>query len=102
MENQIKNITVIGTGVIGKGWITRFLTNGYDVTAFDIAKGAKAKLYADLEKSWPKLVEKGVAKTADLERLQFADSFKAAVEKADFIQENAPEREDIKCSLLAE
>lgn len=102
MTKEIKNITVIGTGVIGKGWITRFLTNGYPVTAYDIAEGAKDKLFADLEKSWPKLIEKGIAKPEDLERLQFADSLKDAVKDAGFIQENAPEREDIKCSLLAE
>ena len=31
----MKNITVIGTGVIGTGWILRFLANGIKVKAFD-------------------------------------------------------------------
>ena len=32
----MKNIAVIGTGVIGTGWILRFLANGIKVKAFDI------------------------------------------------------------------
>ena len=31
----MKNIAVIGTGVIGTGWIIRFLANGTKVKAFD-------------------------------------------------------------------
>jgi len=31
----LKNIAVIGTGVIGTGWILRFLANGIKVKAFD-------------------------------------------------------------------
>ena len=32
---KIKNISVIGTGVIGTGWILRFLACNNKVTAFD-------------------------------------------------------------------
>ena len=32
---NLKNIAVIGTGVIGTGWILRFLANGIKVKAFD-------------------------------------------------------------------
>jgi len=99
MENQIKNITVIGTGVIGKGWITRFLTNGYHVTAHDIAPGAEEKMRTSLEDAWPGLIEKGIAKEGDLARLSFTADLKEAVQHADFIQENAPEREDVKRKL---
>ena len=31
----MKNIAVIGTGVIGTGWILRFIANGIRVKAFD-------------------------------------------------------------------
>ena len=33
--NKIKNITVIGTGVIGTGWILRFLAFNKNVTVYD-------------------------------------------------------------------
>ncbi|HLQ96069.1 MAG TPA: 3-hydroxyacyl-CoA dehydrogenase NAD-binding domain-containing protein [Pseudogracilibacillus sp.] len=100
MENTIKNITVIGTGVIGKGWITRFLSHGYHVVAHDIAEGAEEKLRKDLEAAWPGFIEKGIAQEGDLDRLTFETTLEEAVKDADFIQENAPEREDIKRSIL--
>lgn len=37
--NKIEQLAVIGTGVIGNGWIARFLAMGYDVVAFDPAEG---------------------------------------------------------------
>ena len=32
---MLKNMAVIGTGVIGTGWILRFLAHGIKVKAFD-------------------------------------------------------------------
>lgn len=99
IEN-FKQITVVGTGVIGRGWIVRFLSSGLPVTAYDPASNAEEKLRSSLQEIWPSLVEKGVVKEADLDRLTFTDDLQAAVKQADFIQENAPEREDVKRSLL--
>lgn len=101
-QNEMKQITVVGTGVIGRGWIVRFLSGGYPVTAYDIAPDAEEKLRGSLQDMWPGLVDKGVVKEADLERLTFTDDLQTAVADADFIQENAPEREDVKRALLKE
>ncbi len=38
-----KTMAVLGTGVIGNGWIARFLASGHKVNAFDPAPGAKEK-----------------------------------------------------------
>ena len=35
MSNSINKVAVIGTGVIGVGWIIRFLTHNKKVVAFD-------------------------------------------------------------------
>ena len=32
---QIKNVACIGSGVIGAGWIARFIENGINVKIFD-------------------------------------------------------------------
>lgn len=101
-KEEMKQITVVGTGVIGRGWIVRFLAGGYPVTAYDPAPDAEAKLRSSLQEMWPGLVDKGVVKEADLERLTCTDNLEAAVAQADFIQENAPEREDVKRALLKE
>ncbi|MDY0395715.1 3-hydroxyacyl-CoA dehydrogenase NAD-binding domain-containing protein [Virgibacillus halophilus] len=99
---SIKNITVVGTGVIGQGWIARFLSQGYQVTAFDPAPGAEEKVHAALKKVWPVLEKKGLGEGASLDNLVFEKDIAKAVADADFIQENAPEREDVKRKLLAE
>lgn len=100
--NEIKNITVVGTGVIGAGWIARFLSHGYQVTAFDPAPGAEEKLNASLEDLWPTLVKSDIAEADGLKNLSFETDLEKAVANADFIQENVPEREDIKRQVLAE
>jgi len=38
MKSNMKKIAVVGTGVIGNGWIARFLAKGFDVVAFDLAE----------------------------------------------------------------
>ena len=40
---------IIGGGVIGGGWASRFLLNGYDVKVYDPDKEAKRKLNAMLK-----------------------------------------------------
>lgn len=100
--HAIKNITVIGTGVIGKGWIARFLSQGYHVTAFDPAPGAEEKIKESLNTAWPKLEKYGLAESASMDNFTFESDFNKAVENADFIQENVPEREDIKRKILSD
>src|SRR5690625_685558 len=102
MKNNIENITVIGTGVIGKGWIARFLSQGYHVTAHDPDPKAEEKIIESLNNAWPKLEKYGLAATASKDNFTFEHDFKKAVETADFIQENAPEREDVKRKLLSD
>ena len=36
MTGKINNVAVIGTGVIGTGWIIRFLTNKKRVWVYDV------------------------------------------------------------------
>lgn len=100
--SEIKNITVVGTGVIGAGWIARFLSHGYQVTATDPAPGAEEKVRANLEEIWPTLVKNNLAEADGLANFSFETDLEKAVADADFIQENVPEREDIKRSVLAQ
>ncbi|MDM5200990.1 L-carnitine dehydrogenase [Fictibacillus enclensis] len=101
-KHSIQKITVVGTGVIGNGWIARFLSQGYDVIATDPAPGAESRVKNALGKAWPALEKAGLAKGASKDKLTFEPNLEKAVANAGFIQENAPEREDIKRSLLAQ
>lgn len=97
-----KTFAIVGTGVIGAGWAARALAHGLDVVAFDPAPSAEAKLRAAVDNAWPALEKQGLAEGADRRRLSFAATIADAVKDADFIQENAPEREALKQGLLAE
>ena len=98
-NTSIRTFAAIGSGVIGSGWVARALANGMDVVAWDPAPGAKEQLSARVAKAWPVLEKRGVVPGASLSRLRFADSLEDCVKNADFVQESAPERLDLKLSL---
>jgi carnitine 3-dehydrogenase len=97
----INTIGIVGTGVIGAGWVARCLAHGLDVVAWDPAANAEAQLRAKVENAWPALQRTGLTAGADAARLRFVADVEAAVRDADFIQESAPEVEDLKRTLLA-
>jgi carnitine 3-dehydrogenase len=98
---EIKIFAALGSGVIGSGWVARALAHGLDVVAWDPAPGAEAALRQRVANAWPALEKQGLAPGAALERLRFVDSIEACVRDADFIQESAPERLDLKLDLHA-
>ena len=99
--SEIGTAAIVGTGVIGAGWATRFLAHGLDVVAWDPAPDAEDKLRAAVDSAWPAAARLGLYPGADRTRLRFAASLEALCAEADFVQENAPEREALKQDLLA-
>jgi 3-hydroxyacyl-CoA dehydrogenase len=98
--DDIRTIGIVGTGVIGASWTAYFLAKGFDVRATDPASNAEANLRKAVAAHWPVLTELGLAKGASPNRLVFdADLEKAAI-GCDFVQENGPERSDIKENLF--
>lgn len=97
---NIKHISVVGCGVIGASWAAYFLAKGFHVTAYDPADGAESQLRELVSSFWPALEKQGLSPDADISRLVFENDLSAAVKNADFIQENAPERLNIKHDLL--
>src|SRR6266436_1489759 len=96
---QVKTFAALGVGVIGSGWVSRALAHGLDVIAWDPAPGAEQQLRANVANAWPALERVGLAKGASQERLRFVATIEECVADADFVQESAPEREDLKLSL---
>jgi 3-hydroxyacyl-CoA dehydrogenase len=97
----ITTVAVIGTGVIGAGWISKFLSVGLDVVAWDPAADAEAKVRAAIDSHWTVLERVGLATGASPDRVRFVDDPDEAVAVADFVQENGPEVEDLKVQLFA-
>ena len=87
---------MVGTGVIGASWAAQFLAQGLDVRATDPAPGAEDRLREFVDGAWPALEQLGLASTASVKRLRFSAELAKALEGVDFVQENGPERQDIK------
>ena len=98
---NIKTFAALGSGVIGSGWVARALANGLDVVAWDPASDAEAQLRQRVRKAWGALEIQGLKSGAAQSRLRFVATVEECVANADFIQESAPERLDLKIDLHA-
>jgi carnitine 3-dehydrogenase len=98
---HINTFAALGSGVIGSGWVARALAHGLDVVAWDPAPGAEAALRQRIANAWPTLVKQGLAAGAAQSRLRFVATVEDCVRDADFIQESAPERLELKLELHA-
>ena len=101
-NGAVRTVAILGSGLIGSGWAARCLAHGLDVVAWDPDPGAEAGLRANVDNAWAALEQTGLAADADRARLRFVTSVAECVRDADFVQENAPDREDLKRALLAE
>ncbi|MDX6372465.1 MAG: carnitine 3-dehydrogenase [Nocardioidaceae bacterium] len=99
---DVRNVTCVGAGVIGGGWVAYFLARGYRVVAWDPAEDAEVRLRHLVTGAWPALTELGLAKGASIDNLVFEPDLAAACAQADFVQESAPEVLDLKRTLLAD
>ncbi|OON80138.1 3-hydroxyacyl-CoA dehydrogenase NAD-binding domain-containing protein [Streptomyces tsukubensis] len=99
---DVRRVACIGAGVIGGGWVAHFLARGYDVTAWDPATDAEDKLRRLVGAAWPALEQMGLADGASQDRLTVTATLAEAVADAQFVQESAPEKLELKRSLLAE
>ena len=97
---MIKKIAVIGTGVIGTGWIIRCLAHNFKVTAYDRDPKLKKKIIQEIRRASPFVKKLFKKKKINLKNLKYATSLEAALKDADFIQENATENYKIKTKLI--
>mgnify|MGYP005812688857 CR=1 FL=1 len=100
-QAPIRNVAVVGTGVIGASWCTCFLAHGFSVTATDPAPGAEERLREQVARQWPDAVALGAVEGSDPARLRFLPDAREAVVQADFVQENGPERLEFKREMFA-
>jgi 3-hydroxyacyl-CoA dehydrogenase len=101
-DKPIRRVAIVGTGVIGASWAAQYLARGFDVVATDPAPNAEANLRKYVDNAWKDLTSLGLSKGASRDRLTFTTDMNAALAKADFVQENGPERPDFKIKLFAD
>jgi len=97
---MIKKIAVIGTGVIGTGWIVRCLAHNKKVIAFDKDLKLEKKLIIEIKRAWPFVKKLFNKKKLNIKNFKYVTSIEEAVKDADFIQECAPENYKLKINLM--
>ena len=97
---MIKKIAVIGTGVIGTGWIVRCLAHNKKVIAYDKDLRLEKKLISEIKRAWPFIKKLFNKKKLNLKNFKYVTSIEEAVKEADFIQECATENYKIKIKLM--
>ncbi len=99
MPDKRRTAAIIGGGVIGSGWATRFLLNGWDVRFFDPSADAERILHSVIERG-----REAIPALCDVVPeeggLYIASSTVDAVEGALYIQESTPERIEVKQAVL--
>jgi 3-hydroxyacyl-CoA dehydrogenase len=99
MNRPVRQVAIIGTGVIGASWASFFLAKGLQVVATDVAPKAEEALRSFVHAAWPALERLGLSDSASQENLRFVSDLTTAVKGADWVQENGPEKIDFKKTL---
>ncbi len=104
--NDIKDIAIVGSGVIGYSWALSFAMNGHQVHVYDIndatLKLAKERIHESLEN----LAQNKVINPNKIEkiekRIDYSTSIEKTVKNSKFIVESGPEKYEIKWSIVEE
>lgn len=94
---------IIGTGLIGQGWAIVFARQGWQVRLHDVNATMLAEARAVILQQLHELQAQGLLTDADaiIDRVHIADSLADAVKGACYIQENSPEKLEIKRALFS-
>ena len=98
--STIKKVAVIGTGVIGTGWIIRCLAHGKIVYAFDRDIKLKKNLIVEIKRTWPYVKKLFKKKKLNLNNFIFLTSIEETLKHVDLIQECATENYALKTKLM--
>lgn len=104
MIQNIKNITVIGSGTMGNGICHVFAQSGFKVNMMDINQAAMDKAMATIAKNMDRQIAKGSmteeAKATALANISTYTDMAAAVQDADLVVEAATENVDLKMNIF--
>ncbi|SFE57885.1 3-hydroxyacyl-CoA dehydrogenase [Alteribacillus iranensis] len=101
---SIKNIMVIGGGIMGRGIAYAGAAGGYNVTLFDIDDNVLQEAEREIDRFFETAVERGKLEATTAEQAKAAMTFTTEMEKqashADFVIEAVPENMDIKRNVF--
>lgn len=104
--NDIKDIAIVGSGVIGYSWALSFAMNGHPVRVYDINDGSLKLAKERIHESLVNLAQNKVINPNKIEkiekRIDYSTSIEKTVKNSKFIVESGPEKYEIKWSIVEE
>ena len=98
--NDIKNITILGAGMMGPGLAQIFAVKGYDVTLWARRAEVLPGVIEIIKNNLTLMAEYGIGSAADIDsivsRVKTTDDFEEAVRDADFVEEAIGEKLELK------
>src|SRR5271170_5440958 len=99
---DVKALGLLGTGVIGGGWAARALHFGIDVVAADVNPAMERWIRDAVANAEPALARLTLAPLPPKGALSFTTDLHVMARQVDFIQENIPEKLELKQRILAD
>lgn len=104
--SEIKNIAVIGAGLMGHGFAQIFASRGYSVILQDLSNEILDKAVQNIRSNLETMAQYGRADKAEIngiiQRIILTEDMKEAAAAADFVIEAAPEKMDLKQNIFRE
>ncbi len=97
---SIQTVGIVGGGVIGMSWASLFAAFGFDTIVYDPNPDAEIALAPFLEEAWISLRSSGYLDESPPAMPVFTTNL-SDLSSADFIQENGPDRIEIKRDTIA-
>ncbi len=97
--SKIKTVGIVGTGVIGTGWIIRNLAHNKIVHAYDQNKNLKNYVLKEIKRT-SKSIKKLFGKKILIKNLKFFNSLEKALSNVNFVQESVLENYKVKTDLI--
>ncbi|MSU89099.1 3-hydroxyacyl-CoA dehydrogenase [Rhodobacteraceae bacterium 2CG4] len=98
-----ETVAIVGAGLIGRSWSALFARAGHQVRVWDADAGVLERYADDMATLCDTLAAEGLLDDRDgaLARIRTCPTLEQAVAGAGFVQENGPERIEIKRELFA-
>ncbi len=103
---DIKKVACTGSVLMGSSFATNFAMRGYDVCVFNLRKPRLEEAREIIHSNLSFLAQKEILADADVSdieaRVRYTTDIKEAVEDVQFIQEQFPEKYEVKREMLSE
>jgi L-gulonate 3-dehydrogenase len=101
---MIRIVAIVGAGLIGRAWASIFARAGWSVRLYDPAEGQAARCHALCREALEQLSRHGLCDdpAGALARIAVAETLEIALDGASFVQENGPEKVELKQAIYAD